>query len=433
MKTTKASAKASVNHDVTSKVNPGDDLRNPGDDLRNQDLEPAPVPAPVIEPAPAPKKAAISKEAFVRLSILAQLILARQKVLLVGKPGIGKTGRVHDMVVELSAATGVEWKLKVWRLIQKDRLDTSGAIFPDKERGVSLCLPLEDLEYLRTTQDYVVFFMDDLGQAHEDVSSAVMAFFDRGAFGPNVRIMGATNCPKHGAGVKPFHEALRTRFDQAFEIADPVDHPRQKMDATGTLLQPWLDKDVSGNISKNCEVGGWLAWGVRNNIPDIFLAFHRAHEGKYMYNWQPAKGDFCARFADFRTWESMINLWRVGIKSFQVYCATIGRPVAAEFKAFAELVEKVPSLDQIRSDPEGALVPDGSSALFFVVTMLANAVRPIESEKIMKYVTRLGTIYVALFAKDLWMRHKDDQNWRTWFNSPSWNEWLKDNQDLLWQ
>jgi hypothetical protein len=408
--------------------------------VNSKPVSPAPavneIPAPATTPEiiPPPQKLSISKETFRKLSTLAQLLVAKQKVLFVGPPGIGKTGRVHDVVEELTRATGVTWKLMTWRLIQKDRLDTAGAIFPDKENGVAYCLPLEDLKYLRETNDYVIFFMDDLGQAYEDVSSAVMAFFDKGAFGANVRIMGATNTAKHGAGVRPAHEALRTRFNQSFEIATP-DNPVQKTDATGTLYQPWLSFDAAGGVSDHCEYGGWLRWAVKTDAPAIFLAFHRAHAGKQqlLYNWQPARGDFAARFADFRTWEAMIDLWKVGIQNFHVWSATIGRPVAAEFDAFVKLVEKVPSLEQIRRDPEGALVPDESSASYFVCTMLANSVGAFEAERIMKYTKRMSPIYMALFARDVWMRHKDDQTWRVWFSSPAWVDWLKDNQDLLWQ
>src|SRR5436190_994229 len=96
---------------------------------------------------------------------LDKLLQARLRVLLVGPPGIGKTGRI----MSINAQAG--YRLMVSRASLKERIDYGGALVPDCAAGITRALPLEELHELRSTKAPTLLFLDDLGQAPIDVQA----------------------------------------------------------------------------------------------------------------------------------------------------------------------------------------------------------------------------------------------------------------------
>jgi len=326
----------------------------------------------------------------------------KQRVLLVGPPGCGKTARVY------AAFAAANIPLTVWRASLMERVDVSGCIVPDISAGVSSQLPFSDVAKLRATKETVGLFIDDLGQAPLDVQAALMRLFETETFGRNVIVWAATNRPGDKAGVTSLCEPLRSRFDSAYII--PTPGTENKPDG-GVILGEWAD-----------ELAGWVEWAMDHAAPAEIIAWHRSTQGKSLYAWRPS-ADPSVRMADYRSWGSLINRWNGGMKSLSECAAVIGKPAAAEFLAFASLADKLPSPDQIWMDPDGSPVPDEPSAQWLIVTTLGRMVTAPTAPAFIKYIARLPRVMTALGARDAYKRLgaklSGCREWVKWFTDNS--------------
>lgn len=341
------------------------------------------------------------------MSTLNQLMGANQRVLLVGPPGCGKTARIAALAAQHGR------KLVVMRASLMERVDVGGALVPDMKSGVTRALPLDVLHYLQTTTDLVLLFLDDLGQAPIDVQAALMRLFDDGVLPPNVLIWGATNRPGDVAGVTRLCEPLRSRFHLAFAIAAPgtTNEPGGPV-----VLGTWAD-----------EVAAWCDWAMDNNAPAEVIAWHRSTTGRTLYAWKPS-ADPAVRMPDYRSWETVINLWDNGIRDLTVLSAAVGKPVASEFLAFAKLAHKLPTPDQVWMDPKGAPVPpkEEPAALYLVSSMLAGAVEPKHATAVVTYLSRMPRVYGALLARDAYRKLGAQLS-----GSKEWVAWFTKNQEIF--
>lgn len=337
---------------------------------------------------------------------LVDLFKARERVLLVGPPGIAKTGRI------LAAAAACKLRPVVFRASLSERVDFGGALVPDVQAGVTRALPLEVLNDLISTKEPTLLFLDDLGQAPIDVQAAIMRLFDDGTLSEHVLIAGATNRPGDRAGVTALCEPLRSRFTVAFRIAQPgeqVDDPNG-----GVPLCSWEQ-----------EVDHWCDWALENEAPPEVVAWHRSTKGRTLYGWKP-HADPSVRMPDYRAWATIIRLWNAGLRDMAMLGAAVGRPIAAEFLAYAALAEKLPSPEQVWMDPDGAPVPDDPGALYLVSAFLGAAVEAKNGRALVKYLSRLPRIFGALLARDAYRKLGPKLS-----GSKEWVAWWNANQDIF--
>jgi hypothetical protein len=338
---------------------------------------------------------------------LSQLMKARERVLLVGPPGISKTARV------LACAKANGMKTVVMRVSLSERIDFGGCLVPDQAAGVTRALPLELLRELQTTKIPTLFFADDLGQAPIDVQAALMKLFDEGELSDQVLIWGATNRPGDKAGVTALCEPLRSRFALAFAVATPGQE--EKPDGA-TLLQSW----------KN-EVDGWCEWAFDQEADAAIVAWHRSTTGRTLYAWKP-HADPAMRLPDFRSWHTVIRLFKAGIADLSTVGAAIGKGAAAEFMAYARLADKLPTPEQVWMDPLGAPVPaqDDPASLYLAAGMLSAAVTDKHAGAFCQYIDRMPRVFAALAGRDafrkLGAKLSGNRSWAAW--------WVK-NQELF--
>lgn len=337
---------------------------------------------------------------------LVKLLTERERVLLVGRPGCAKTARI------LTTAKLCGYRVVVFRASLCERVDFGGVMVPDTKAGITRALPLELLHDLMTTKDQVLLFVDDLGQAPMDVQAALMRLFDDGTLPANVVIWGATNRPGDKAGVSALCEPLRSRFTLAFRIPGPGDADDP---AGGVPLSTYAD-----------EVEGWCDWALAEaNAPAEAIAWHRATKGRTLYQWAP-HADPSVRMADYRSWATVIRLWNAGMRDLTSLGAAIGRPVAAEFLAFAKLAESLPTPEQVWLDPKGAPVPTEPQALYLVTTFLGVAAEAKYGRQLVTYMERLPRVFGALLARDAHRRIGAKLG-----GVPEWVRWFRSNEDLF--
>jgi hypothetical protein len=354
----------------------------------------------------------MSSSASANYTTLNRLMAANRRVLLVGPPGCGKTARIET----LAGQNGRE--LVTVRVSLAERVDFGGALVPDMKAGVTKALPLELLHNLQTTTTPTLLFLDDLGQAPVDVQSALMGLFDSNkgskSVSPHVLIWGATNRPGDVAGVTRLSEPLRSRFTKKFAI--PTQGTTETADGA-VMLGTWPD-----------EVAGWCEWALDYGAAPEIIAWHRATVGRTLYDWRP-HADPAVCMPDYRAWEYVIDDWNDGLRDTPTIAASLGKPVAAEFKAFAKLADELPTPDQVWMDPHGAPVPSGAnkeSALYLVASMLAAAAQPQYATQLVQYLSRLPRVYGALLARDTYRRLGAKLS-----GNPEWVRWFTANQEIF--
>ena len=304
------------------------------------------------------------------LDRLVALMKGRKKVLLVGDPATAKTSMVHQ------AAKQLGWDCLVFRASLCERVDFSGAFVPDIVAGVTRLLPMELIAMLKQSTKMIILFLDEIGQAPTEVQSAVLSLYDKGALPPNVVIWAATN-RVNARGVTTIVEPLRTRFDSIYEMPSPTS---TEANSTGTLLCSWPE------IHKS-----WINWAMDQGYPAEIVGFHAMTATKVpspLWAWKPSV-DPAIRMPDFRTWESAASLWADGWRDLTTYSAVLGKEVALLFTAFTALREGLPTLEEVWSDPEGALVPTNLNSQYFMAAMLCSTVTKKNGSAFIRYIDRL--------------------------------------------
>lgn len=300
-----------------------------------------------------------------RLSkFLVQSIKAKRRVLVKGKPGIGKSDIVAQACNELSA------EMVLMHPSISDPTDYKGMPALTENGKEAHFLPFGDLSRLCKATKPTVAFLDDIGQAAPAVQASLMQLvLARSVNGtrisPEVVFVGATNDTSHMAGVSGMIEPLKSRWDTIVEL------------------------DVS--------VDDWSGWALDAGLPAELVAFIRFRPA-LLSDFKPTKeirNSPCPR-----TWASVGNWLMEGVKDLEVFTGAVGEGAATEFYSFLDLYASLPSLDQILLDPSNAPVPDKPAALFAVSTGLARKATPQNLERVTRYYSRLPKEFEVLGMRD---------------------------------
>lgn len=340
---------------------------------------------------------------------LARYLAKGDRVLNVGPPATAKTSLYAVAAQQLDAdlvisTPGID-----------DRCDYKGGMFPDHKAGIMRELPLETIHRLLNSTKTTIWFLDDLGNGPMDVQAGIKGLITKGGLlgrekKPNIIVCAATNRPGDKTGVGALHEALRTEFDRCFLM--PTPDTQDKPDG-GTLFETWPQFTER-----------WVNWALDNEAAPEIIAYHRFTTGSRLYKWKP-HADPSVRMPDLRTWHSVIRSWNHNFRSLQDIGSIIGKPDAAEFLAFTNLV-KCPSPDQVRMDPDGCEVPENPESLYFCSTMLAQAATKKDAEPFVTFLARMPRIYGALMGRDMYRRLGAALS-----GSKAWVKWFVENQELF--
>jgi AAA domain (dynein-related subfamily) len=303
-------------------------------------------------------------------TLLATAFAAKQRVLLKGSPGIGKSDIVEQ------AARECEAELLISHPAVSDPTDYKGmpAVVDGGTRAEFL--PFGDLNKLIQAERLTVAFLDDLGQAPPAVQAAVMQLIQARRvnghkISAHVVFCAATNDTSHMAGVAGLLEPVKSRWDAIVTLEVSVDD--------------------------------WCAWAFAHGMPPELIAFIRFRP-QLLNDFKPTReirNSPCPRTV------SAVGRWLTcGVKDHEVIAGAAGEGFATELIGFLAVYAQLPNLDAILLDPDHAALPESPAAKYAVITGLAHRATPQNAEQVFRYVGRLEKEFEVCCVRDCLQREK---------------------------
>lgn len=289
-----------------------------------------------------------------------------------GSPGIGKS----DIVKQVAR----RFNLKVIdvRLAQSDPTDLQGMpnINGEKVRFVPPAqFPLEDDEIPEGYEGWLVF-LDELNSAPPAVQSAsykvlLDRMIDMKKLHPRVRLIGAGN--------KETDRAITTR--------------------QGTANQSRLI-----HLSLRADPDAWLDWANLNGIDHRIISFIK-FRSNLLHKFDPNHDDHT--FPCPRTWFFLSKLIKdVHEKDFDVVMSaimagTVGVGASTEFKAFTQIYNELPTIEEIIESPTTWNVPKEPSKQYAITTLISHNAEEDTIEPLIKAIQRLPKEMALLTMREI--------------------------------
>jgi len=143
--------------------------------------------------------------------------------------------------------------------------------------------------------------------------------------------------------------------------------------------------------------------GFVKEFPQVFQSFEEVKDpsdNPYIFHPREEREAFCTprslhAASDILTKQDVLD----GDTIFSLLIGTIGARGAADLNTFVQMAGQLPSLESIKTDPNGAKVPDSAPAVCMVVFKVLGAMTRELIDPWMAYVDRLDTEAQAMFAQ----------------------------------
>lgn len=330
--------------------------------------------------------------------LVSDVIRAGLVPMLSGSPGLGKSSVLH--------AIADEFNLEVIdvRLSQCDPTDLLGFPTIDKESGKSRYAPMEMFpladDALPAGKDGWLLFLDEFNSAPMSVQAAAYKLVLDRMHGmhklhPHVAIVCAGNKQTDQAIVNRMSTAMQSRL---VHLELEIDHK------------------------------AWDEWATKNGIDFRITSFIKFKPDS-LFRFNPDHDD--VTFACPRTWEFASKIVKqfpneIPASKLALLAGTISEGMAVEFTAFCKIVDKLPSIDQIVSNPKKTPVPsDEPGTLFALSGAIGNAGNEKNLEALMTYVERMPLEFQVISMQDMLKRN------RSLLQEPSIRKWIQENTKML--
>jgi hypothetical protein len=280
-----------------------------------------------------------------------------------GPPGVGKS----DVIKQLAEARGIE--MRDVRLNLMDPTDIKGFPVPDTKTKSMTWLPADFLP----RKGEGLLFLDEMNQAAPAVQAASYQLLLN-------RCIGDYKLPDGwailAAGNRQSDRANAQRMPSA--LANRLVH---------------LNYDV--------HLDDWCTWAMDHEIPHEVVSFLRFRPDLLAPAGAHLSGE--QAFPTPRSWEFVSDLIKSTLSpdvELELFQGTIGNAAAGELKAFLQIHRELPSIDQVKMDPDGTPVSGSPAVNFAIAGALANAASANVFGRFMKYVDRLPMEFQVVFIRD---------------------------------
>ena len=143
--------------------------------------------------------------------------------------------------------------------------------------------------------------------------------------------------------------------------------------------------------------------GFVREFPQVFQSFEEIKdpsENPYIFHPREEREAFCTprslhAASDILMKKDVLDSDTI----FSLLIGTIGARAAADLNTFVQLADQLPSLEDIKTNPNGAKVPDNAPAVCMVVFKVLGAMSRDFIDPWMTYLDRLDTEAQAMFAQ----------------------------------
>lgn len=329
-------------------------------------------------------------------------------VLLIGRPGVGKT----SIVRQTAEALGMD--LIVSHPVVDDPTDYKGMPFSYRdivdgvERQRASFLPFGDLERLIEAEVPTVHFADDLGHAPRAVQAAYMQLLlnrsvNSHRISDRVSFVAASNRVEDRAGVTALLEPLKDRFSCIVEVVP--------------------------------DLYDWVAWAIRNDMPHELISYVR-YCPKVLEAWRPTPD--LTRLPTCRGLAEVGAMIRDGIPQEvlpKAVVGAIGKEYGMEFMSFMDVYRDLPDPDFVLMAPAEAAVPEGAAALYALCGALAARVSETTISSLFVYASRVPDEYSVMMVKDMIVRFERAEAGggakAKLYNNKHFVQWVSAHKDVL--
>ena len=295
-----------------------------------------------------------------------------------GSPGIGKSSLIHQYAQSIDAV------MVDVRLAQFDPVDLRGLPSPsgDATRWLApAVLPFVGNPQFPTDRP-IILFLDELAQASPAVQAAAFQLVLDRRVGEhvllqNTYIIAASNRSSDRAG-------------------------------TNRVSTPLLNRFVHVEIVSDFDA--WKQWALSNNIHPLIIGF-LSQRPALLDQFDVAVKSGAQAFPTPRSWHFLSSLLHTipNLPTTPTHvistlaASAVGAATAAEFAAFIENVNILPTWEEIVSSPTKARVPDPDQpdALYAVASLLVVRVDDSTADAVAEYASRLPAEFQTLVASDL--------------------------------
>lgn len=288
-------------------------------------------------------------------TLLAAYIPANLPVLITGAPGVGKS----DIVATAAKQAGFD--LLISHPVVEDPTDSKGLPFPNESRQSAKFLPFGDLERALSAKEPLIWFLDDLGQASDDVQAAKMQLLLARRIGEHklpehVTFIAATNRRTDNAGVSGILDPVKGRFVTIVDLVPNID--------------------------------AWAAWAVKAQIPAELIAYLRFKPEQLLSKERTRNIENLPSPRGWGMVAKQMSVVPAGLEAI-AFTGTVGSGAATELLAFLEMFRYLPSVASVLLAPDTATIPEEPSARIAIATAVAQQTSPTNFDRVLVYADRM--------------------------------------------
>lgn len=332
----------------------------------------------------------------------------QRPVFIWGPPGIGKS----DIVAAVARERDMD--LRDVRLNLLDPTDIKGFPVPDVAKGQMEWLPADFLPHMLIEKDVLV---DSKGMRLIEDGDAL--HYEDGTL-----YKGKTQ-PKHETRMVPNDTKGILFLDELNQAPPMVQAASYQLLLTRKVgnytLPPGWSILAAGNretdrsnaqrmpaalslrlihLDMESHPDDWCEWALNNaaQAPVELLTFIRFRPD-LLHNFDPAR----RVSPNPRSWTFCGQLINSGLDpevEFEMMKGSVGEAEAGEFKAYLGVWKDMPSVDQVKLDPDGTVIPENAAAMFAITGALAAATTKDVYPRFKRYIDRMDAEWQVVYTKD---------------------------------
>ena len=149
----------------------------------------------------------------------------------------------------------------------------------------------------------------------------------------------------------------------------------------------------------------WIEWAWDNDIDETIISFIRFRPDA-LYDFDPRSKELA--FSSPRSLEKLSNIRKVGVPSeieFTMYSGLIGKAIASEYTGFLRTYREMPDPAEVLLDPMGCEVPEKTNVLYALCGALARRAESANAEKVIMFAQRMPKEFEVLLVSDCIKQH----------------------------